>query len=258
MTNATGPVLVTGGLSGIGLATLAALDEAGFTGIAVDIATKPTSSVPAPAILWPNPLNVSDEAAVAREVEAIEQQHGPLAGLVNAAGILGKMHRPNRLRLADWDREMAVDLRGTFIMCREVGTRMVRRRQGAIVNVASIVSLSSAPVHGYGPAKAAVANLTQTLAADWGPAGVRVNAVSPGFTRTPALEAGISAGALSYERLTQTAALGRLVEPIEVGRAIAWLIGPGSSAITGVNLPVDAGFLAAVSWTAYGGLRSPD
>jgi NAD(P)-dependent dehydrogenase (short-subunit alcohol dehydrogenase family) len=258
MTNATGSVLVTGGLSGIGLATLAALSEAGFTAIAVDIATKPTSSVPVPAILWPNSLDVSDETAVAREVEAIEQQHGPLIGLVNAAGILGKMHRPHRLRLADWDREMAVDLRGTFIMCREVGTRMVRRRQGAIVNVASIVSLSSAPVHGYGPAKAAVASLTQTLAADWGPAGVRVNAVSPGFTRTPALEAGISAGALSYERLTQTAALGRLVEPIEVGRAIAWLIGPGSSAITGVNLPVDAGFLAAVPWTAYGGLRSPD
>ena len=258
MTKAAGPVLVTGGLSGIGLATLDALGEAGFAAIAVDLATKPTSAVPAPAILWPNPLDVSDEAAVAREVEAIEQQHGPLVGLVNAAGILGKMHRPHRLRLADWDREMAVDLRGTFIMCREVGTRMVRRRHGAIVNVASIVSLSSAPVHGYGPAKAAVANLTQTLAADWGPAGVRVNAVSPGFTRTPALEAGLTAGALSYERLTQTAALGRLVEPVEVGRAIAWLIGPGSSAITGVNLPVDAGFLAAVPWTAYGGLRTPD
>jgi NAD(P)-dependent dehydrogenase (short-subunit alcohol dehydrogenase family) len=58
--------------------------------------------------------------------------------------------------------------------------------------------------------------------------------------------------------MTGTAALGRLVEPIEVGRAIAWLIGPGSSAITGVNLPVDAGFLAAVSWTAYGGLRPPE
>ena len=258
MTNAIGSVLVAGGLSGIGLTTLAALGEAGFKAIAVDIATKPTSSVPAPAILWPNPLDVSDEATVGREVEVIEQQHGPLVGLVNAAGILGKMHRPHRLSLADWDREMKVDLRGTFIMCREVGTRMVRRRHGAIVNVASNVSLSSAPVLGYGPAKAAVANLTQTLAADWGPAGVRVNAVSPGFTRTPALEAGISAGVLSHERLTQTTALGRLVEPIEVGRTIAWLLGPGSSAITGVNLPIDAGFLAAVPWAAYGGLRSQD
>ena len=258
MSSGKGLVLVTGGLSGIGLATQAALHEAGFQAVAVDIATKPTSSVPAPAILWPYPLDVSDETAVTREVEAIERQHGPLVGLVNAAGILGKMHRPHRLKLSVWDREMAVDLRGTFIMCREVGTRMVNRRHGSIVNVASIVSLSSAPVHGYGPAKAAVANLTQTLAAEWGPAGVRVNAVSPGFTRTPALEAGIAAGVLSYGQLTQTAALGRLVEPIEVGRAIAWLIGPGSSAITGVNLPVDAGFLAAVPWAAYGGLRSPD
>jgi NAD(P)-dependent dehydrogenase (short-subunit alcohol dehydrogenase family) len=88
-----------------------------------------------------------------------------------------------------------------------------------------------------------------------GPAGVRVNCVSPGFTETPALAKGLSAGALNQESLTRSAALGRLVKPEEVAAAIVWLLSDEASGVTGVNLPVDAGFLAGVSWQAYGGLR---
>lgn len=259
MTSAADPgvaplAVVTGGRSGIGAAAVTALAEAGFRPLTLDIDVDgPGADLQ--AIHWPDPVDVSDEAAVARAVEAIEQAHGPIAGLVNAAGILGRMHPPERLRMEHWDREIAVDLRGTFLMCRAVGPRMAARRAGAIVNVASVVGVTSAPVHGYGPAKAAVINLTMTLAAEWGPAGVRVNAVSPGFTRTPALEAGLRQGVLREDDLTQGAALRRLVEPIEVGRAIAWLLGPAASAITGANIPVDAGFLAGITWQAYGGLR---
>ena len=248
-------VLVTGGLSGIGAAAAIALAADGFTPIIADIATTSDSQAPDGCILWRTPLDVSDEGSVTAAVEAIEAERGPIGGLVNAAGILGKMHRPERLKMADWDREMAVDLRGTYLMCRAVGSRMAARGAGAIVNVASVVGTASAPVHGYGPAKAAVINLTATLAAEWGPRGVRVNAISPGFTRTPALERAFEAGALSRQRMEGAAALHRLVEPGEVGRAIAWLIGPSSSAITGINLPVDAGFLAAMGWQPYGGLR---
>ncbi|HUF87293.1 MAG TPA: SDR family oxidoreductase [Thermohalobaculum sp.] len=247
-------VVVTGGRSGIGAAAVEALGEAGFRPLILDIATD-GSGVASPAILWPTPVDVSDEAAVAEGVAAVEMAHGSIVGLVNAAGILGRMHPPERLRMEHWDREIAVDLRGTFLMCRAVGPRMARRRAGSIVNVASVVGMSSGPVHGYGPAKAAVINLTMTLAAEWGPAGVRVNAVSPGFTRTPALEAGLEHGVLKADELVRGAALQRLVEPIEIGRAIAWLIGPEASAITGANIPVDAGFLAGITWQAYGGLR---
>jgi NAD(P)-dependent dehydrogenase (short-subunit alcohol dehydrogenase family) len=215
------------------------------------------NAVPSPRILvHPEPVDVSDESAVARACAAIEDRHGPVTGLVNAAGVLGKMHPPHRLSLADWDREIAVDLRGTFVMCREVGTRMCGRRGGAIVNVASVVGMLSAPVHGYAPAKAGVISLTATLAAEWGRFGVRVNCISPGFTDTPALAKALELGVLNRERLESTSALGRLVQAGEVAAAIRWLLSDEASGITGANLPVDAGFLVGVPWQAYGGLRA--
>ncbi len=139
MTAARGLVLVTGGLSGIGAATASVLAEEGFVALVADVATTADAQAPTDAMLWPQRFDVSDEAAVEAGVAEIEAAHGPLVGLVNAAGILGKMHKPDRLKMVDWDREMAVDLRGTYLMCRAVGTRMAARRAGAIVNVASVV-----------------------------------------------------------------------------------------------------------------------
>ena len=161
MTGRSGPqvplVLVTGGRSGIGAAAAQVLAERGSRPLVIDIAPGGSASG---VIDWPKPVDVADEGAVEDAVAAIEETHGPISGLVNAAGILGRMHAPERLRMSDWDREIAVDLRGTFLMCRAVGPRMASRRAGAIVNIASVVGTSSAPVHGYGPAKAAVINLT--------------------------------------------------------------------------------------------------
>lgn len=248
-------VVVTGGGSGIGAATAQALCEAGFCALVLDIA--PPAAAADGAVVWPNPVDVTDAKALPDVVHAIEERHGPVYGLVNAAGILGRMHPPERLRQAHWDRELDVDLRGSWLACRHFGAAMTARGRGAIVNVASVVGMSSGPVHGYGPAKAAVINMTSNLAAEWGPYGVRVNAVSPGFTRTPALEAGIDNGALDAEAMRGCTPLGRLVQPIEVGRVIAWLIGDGASAVSGINLPVDGGFMAGVFWQAYGGLRGP-
>lgn len=248
-----GLVLVTGGCRGIGAAAARALITAGATPVIVDRELDTSEALPEQAILWERPVDVSSEAQVDGAVAGIEERHGPLAGLVNAAGILGKMHTPDRIRMENWDREMAVDLRGTFLMCRAVGSRMALHGRGAIVNVASIAGMSSCPAHAYAAAKAGVIQLTTSLAAAWGRRGVRVNAVSPGFTATPALKAGLDAGALKHDLLTAQSAMARLVEPIEVGRAIAWLIGPDSSGVTGVNLPVDAGFLAGMTWPAYDG-----
>lgn len=247
-----GIVLVTGGSRGIGAATAALLVEQGQRVVIVDIAPEAPDGFA--ATLWPEPFDVASEDSVTSSVAAIEAAHGPITGLVNAAGVFGKMHPVERIRMDNWDRELDIDLRGTFMVARAVGVRMAQRRHGAIVNVASVAGMTSGPIHAYAAAKAGVIRLTQTLAGSWGRSGVRVNAVSPGFTRTVALEAGIASGALDADNLTRSTAMGRLVEPIEVARAIVWLLGPHSSGVTGINLPVDAGFLAGLAWDAYGGL----
>jgi NAD(P)-dependent dehydrogenase (short-subunit alcohol dehydrogenase family) len=244
-------VVVTGGLSGIGAAILDALVASGIKAIGLDIAASTTRNNNG-SLIWPSSVDVADEDTVAAAVSGIENQHGPITGLVNAAGVLGKMHPPERLRMKDWDREVNIDLRGTYVMCRAVGPRMANRGHGAIVNIASIAGMTSGPLHAYGPAKAAVINLTMTLAAEWGPRNKRVNVISPGFTKTPALEAGFASGALDPKALQRLTALRRLVEPREIASTAIFLLSADASGITGVNLPVDAGFLASVTWAAYG------
>ena len=250
--SAEGIVLVTGGSRGIGAATATLLASQGQRVVISDIA--PEALAGTQTILWPAPFDVANENAVVAGIADIESAHGPIDGLVNAAGVFGKMHPVERVRMDHWDREINIDLRGTFLVARSVGVRMAQRRSGAIVNVASIAGMTSGPIHAYTAAKAGVIQITQTLAAEWGRMGVRVNAVSPGFTRTIALEAGIASGALNKDLLTRPTALNRLVEPIEVAQAIAWLLSPMSSGVTGINLPVDAGFIAGATWAAYGGL----
>ncbi len=243
-----GPVAVTGAASGIGAAVIRALSATGIATVSFDLRAPAELLVGCHHI----DLDVTDEAAVRDAVALAEDRVGPLAGLVNAAGILGKVHPPSRFRLSDWERELNVDLTGTYIVTRAVGELMASRGSGAIVNIASVAGMTSAPTHAYSAAKAGVISLTRSLAMAWGPKGVRVNAVSPGFTRTAALEKGIAVGVLDADRMARAAALGRLLEPEEIADAVLWLLGPGSRGVTGINLPVDAGFLAGVTWSAYG------
>lgn len=246
-----GIVVVTGGAGGIGAATVRVLAGKGYGVVSLDL-RKPQDTAPGDAVChWPDLVDVCDADAVAKAFSAIESDLGPVRGLVNAAGILGRTDLPENIQFKHWNREISVNLTGTLTVTKEAGTRMAARGSGSIVNIASIAGMTGAPTHAYSAAKAGVISLTRSLAAAWGPKGVRVNTVSPGFTFTQALQAAFDHKVLDAERLTAPAALRRLVEPVEVAEAAAWLVGPLSSGVTGINLPVDAGFLVGVTNEAY-------
>ena len=251
----SGVAVVTGGASGIGAACCRELAARGARIAVLDRderAHAVAQEVGGRAWI----VDVADEAALARCADAIETSLGPAEILVNSAGVIQVPLPPERLSMASWDEVVRVDQRGTYLAAVVFGTRMASRRRGSIVNIASIAGMRSMPLHAYAPAKAAVIAMTECLAAEWGPVEVRVNAVSPGYTRTPALQAAIDKGERDVSALERNAALGRLVEPAEIARAVAFLASAEAAAITGVNLPVDCGWLIAGSWHTYGGLRA--
>ena len=251
----TGVAVVTGAASGIGAACCRELAARGAR-IALLDRDERVHAVAREVGGRAWVADVADEAALQRCADAIEADCGPVEILVNSAGVIQVPLPPERLAMASWDEVVRVDQRGTYLAAMVFGTRMAARRRGSIVNIASVAGMRSMPLHAYAPAKAAVIAITECLAAEWGPARVRVNAVSPGYTRTPALQAAIDKGERDVSALERNAALGRLVEPVEIARAVAFLASEDAAAITGANLPVDCGWLVAGSWHTYGGLRT--
>jgi short-subunit dehydrogenase len=200
-------------------------------------------------------IDLGDETSVQAAAQEIANRIGAVHVLVNCAGVLQRTLPPEELTMKEWDIVARIDLRGTYLTCVAFGAAMAERGGGAIVNIASVAGMRSGPLHSYGPAKAGVISLGEGLAAEWGRKGVRVNTVSPGFTQTPALERGVAVGNLDATHMIASKALGRLVRPEEIAAAVAFLASDQASAITGVNLPVDAGFLVATPWMGFGGLR---
>ena len=252
-----GIAVVTGGASGIGAACCRELAASGAKVVVLDC-DLPRAEEVAKEIggrAWC--ADVGDEKATQACAAAIEAEVGPVEVLVNSAGIIQVPVRPTEMMMSVYDDIIRVDQRGTYVASVAFGRHMVGRRRGSIINIASVAGMRSMPLHAYGPAKAAVIATTECLAAEWGPAQVRVNAVSPGYTRTPALQAAIDKGERDPSALASNAALGRLVEPSEIAKVVAFLASPLASAITGANVPVDCGWLVAPSWHTYGGLRNP-
>ena len=249
--------IVTGGARGIGLACAARI-AAGGGRVAlwdrdIDRANQSAASLGKDTIAVQ--VDVTSEESVHQALAATEDQLSPPDILVASAGITGPNTTVVSYPVDAWKQVIDINLTGVFLCNRAVAGGMAMRGRGRIVNIASVAGMRSMPLHAYAPAKAAVIAMTECLAAEWGPAGVRVNAVSPGYTRTPALQAAIDKGERDVSALVRNAALGRLVEPDEIARAVAFLAGPEAAAITGVNLPVDCGWLVAGSWHTYGGLR---
>ena len=250
-------IVVTGGASGIGEACARRFASEGarivVADIAIDAANRLAKELGGGAV----EVDVSSAESIEAVAESIERSHSAVEGLVTSAGILQGGTPPHELDVETYDRVTNIDQRGVYLTCRAFGTQMARQGHGAIVNIASITGMRSTPLHAYGPAKAAVISMTECLAAEWGRSGVRVNAVSPGYTLTPALKARIEAGGRESSNLSGNTVQGRMIRPEEIANAVAFLMSDEASAVTGANLPIDAGWLVTSPWHTYGGARPP-
>lgn len=252
--------VVTGGASGIGEACARLFAARGARVVVADLNEGGAAEVAGEIGGVAMAVDVVDQAAVEALAGRVEAELGPTDIVVTSAGITQPPLPPEELRQEAWDKVLEVDLKGTYLTCLAFGRRMAVRGRGggggAIITIASITGMRATPLHSYAPAKAAVINLTAGLAAEWGRSGVRVNTISPGYTLTPLLQTAIQRGQRDPELLSENSALGRMVEPEEIAKAAAFLASDEASAITGINLPVDAGWLTAGPWHTYGGVRA--
>jgi 3-oxoacyl-[acyl-carrier protein] reductase len=183
-------------------------------------------------------VDVTDATAAADAVAAIHGEHGSLDILVNNAGIT-RDQLLVRMKPDDWDLVLRINLDGVFKMTQPVAKLMMRQKSGRIVNIASVVGLmGNGGQTNYASSKAGLIGFTKSLARELGPRNVTVNAIAPGYIRTPMTDA------LSddqREALMANVAIRRLGTPTDVADAVAFLAGPGASYITGTVINVSGG-----------------
>ena len=198
-------------------------------------------------------IDVTDEAALLAIAERIEADTGAPDILVTSAGILETVATVMDEDMDIHDRVWVVNYRGTVLSCRAFGRQMRAAGRGAIVTIGSVNSFSALPLPAYGPSKTAILRLTQILSVELGRHGVRVNAVAPTYVITPAMQARIDAGERDPAVIRASGALDMLVMPRHIADVVAFLCSDAAAAITGVTLPVDAGYAAAVSYKSFAG-----
>jgi NAD(P)-dependent dehydrogenase (short-subunit alcohol dehydrogenase family) len=190
--------------------------------------------------------DVSQDADARRMIAAAVERYGRLDILVANAGVI-PLGAITESTAEDWDRVMSIDGRGMFLTCKYAIQAMLQTGGGAIVCLSSISGVAGqARQSTYGPAKFAASGLTKHLAVEWADKGIRVNAVAPGTIRTEAVRRlpEQPGGAEYVEEIIKNHPMGRLGEPEEVARAIAFLASDDASFITGAILAVDGGYLA--------------
>jgi NAD(P)-dependent dehydrogenase (short-subunit alcohol dehydrogenase family) len=242
-------ILVTGAASGIGFGAAVYFQSAGARVVVTDRdmdqlkeAWRDHAGV---AVMR---LDVCDERECEKVFSYSVETLGGLDGVLNSAGISDVVAKATDVAIEDWQRVIDVNLRGSFVVARTAGRHMLDAGHGSIVLISSVNGIGGIPRrHAYGPAKAAIAQLSRGLACEWGASGVRVNALAPTYIRTPMIDRLSTEGKIDIARLERRTPMGRIGEVNDVATAAAFLLSDLSAYVTGVVLPVDGG------WLAYGG-----
>jgi len=235
--------IVTGGNAGIGKAIVEACRRDGYTCYSLD---RVAPEEPSPEAVT---VDVSDGPQVREVVAGIVERHGRVDALFNNAGMLGNPAPFHELRWEDWDRVMAVNLGGMFHLSQAVLPTMLEAGRGAIVNTASIAGLvAGGGSTAYSASKAGVIGMTRAMAYEYGPRGIRVNAIAPGATRTGLADHvrvnGKHPNELQQHRI-ETAPLRRISDPSEIAEVAVFLASDRASFVTGALWTVDGGWTAA-------------
>lgn len=196
-------------------------------------------------------VDVGDPASVEALGRASKSTLGTPEAVVNCAGILQSGQHVLDQNLDEDERIWRINYRGTLLGCQVFGRMMRAAGRGAILNIGSLASFAPLSLPSYTPSKQAVQGLTGMLAAELGPHGVRVNAVAPGFTLSDGLKARLERGERDPDAILATAALRKFVAPEDVAEAALFLCSPRAASITGVTLPVDAGWLVEAPYAHY-------
>lgn len=236
-------VAITGAAGGIGQALCRFFGAEGATIIALDRNASVNDLV---GTLGKDGIRVIPaiaDIAEADQVRAAFAGIGDVHLLINNAG-LSRHPTVARTDPAGWNEDIAANLNGAYACAHAVLPQMVKRRAGCIVNVGSVNGLSALGDPAYSAAKAGMIAMTRSIAMEYGRYGIRANCVLPGTVRTPLWDARMAKDPNVLKQLERWYPLGRIVEPVEVARVIAFLASDAASAVTGVALPVDCGLTA--------------
>lgn len=189
--------------------------------------------------------DVGDPGDVSIMVDKVVNELGGVHILVNNAGILDEAVPTIESSVEHWNEVIRVILRGAYLCCRQVGQWMTSHKIGKVVNIASVAAMAGlAPRPSYGPAKAAVIQLTRSLAVEWAPYNINVNCIAPGFCLTPLVEEAFKRAGADLASIGKHIPLGRMAIPDDIANAALFLVSEEAKYITGVTLPVDGGWLA--------------
>jgi NAD(P)-dependent dehydrogenase (short-subunit alcohol dehydrogenase family) len=237
--------VVTGGSSGIGLATVRALRAAGARVAALDVSDADAGADLSVA------CDVTVESSVRDAMHQVRNALGPIDIVHANAGVCfnddgpGQDGPAHELDLEIWDRTVAVNLTGAYLTVKHGLDDMLERRSGAIVLTASVGGASFGTHHlAYSSSKAGVVGMARSLAREYGPAGIRTNAVCPGPVRTPLSVMARSTGA-AYDEWVEGIPLRRIGEPDDIGGVVAFLVSDAAAYLNGASITVDGGMTIA-------------